>query len=71
MQGMSGEFTILFSILFGALGFGYILYGRRNDAPVAFAAGIGLVAAPYVVSNALLLVAAGLALAFTPYWLRG
>ncbi len=62
--------ALVWSIVFGSLGLGYAVYGRRQRAPVPFLCGIGLMAFPYFVSSTTLLVVVGCALAAVPYFVR-
>jgi hypothetical protein len=57
-------------MLFGAVGLGYFVYGKRQRRGVPLACGLGLMLFPYFVSNTLPLVVIGLALAVTPYFVR-
>ena len=61
---------LLWGVLFGSVGFGYFLYGRKQGAAVPLVCGIALMAVPYFVSDTVLLVVAGVALAATPYFFR-
>ena len=61
---------ILWALLFGAIGLGFFVYGRRQHAIVPFVAGIGLMVFPYFVSNVFALVAVGVALMALPYFVR-
>ena len=61
---------LLWGLLFGSVGFGYFLYGKKQAAIVPMVCGIALMIFPYFVSNALILVVVGLALAALPYFYR-
>ena len=56
----------ILGMLFGAIGMGYIVYGRKQMNGVALIAGIGLCAFPYFVSNLWLTIAIGAALMALP-----
>jgi len=56
--------------LFGSVGFGYFLYGKRQSAVVPLVCGIALMIFPYFISNVLILVVIGIALAALPYFYR-
>lgn len=62
--------TLLWSVLFGSIGFGYFLYGRKQKAAVPLVCGVALMAIPYFISNALVLVGVCGALTAVPYFLR-
>ena len=56
-------------MLFGAAGFGYFWYGRKQRAAVPFVAGIALFVFPYFVTNVYLLVFIGVVLVALPYFI--
>lgn len=64
---MSGS-LLLWGTLFGAIGCGYFLYGKRQEAPVPLVCGLTLMFFPYFVSNTILLATIGLALMVIPYF---
>jgi hypothetical protein len=57
-------------LLFGSIGLGYVIYGRKQKAVVPLLCGLALMVFPYFVSNALLLAGIGTALAAIPYFFR-
>lgn len=61
---------LLWGLLFGSVGFGYFLYGKRQAAVVPMVCGIALMIFPYFISNVLILVVIGVALAALPYFYR-
>jgi hypothetical protein len=61
---------LLWGLLFGSIGLGYFIYGRKQRAVVPLVCGLALMVFPYFVSNALLLVGIGVLLAAIPYFLR-
>jgi len=61
---------LLWGLLFGSVGFGYFLYGKKQAAIVPMVCGIALMIFPYFVSNVLILVVVGIALAALPYFYR-
>ena len=61
---------LLWGLLFGSVGFGYFLYGKRQSAVVPLVCGIALMIFPYFVSNVPILVVVGFALAALPYFYR-
>jgi hypothetical protein len=61
---------LLWGLLFGSIGLGFFIYGKKQRAVVPLVCGLALMVFPYFVSNALLLVGIGLALAAIPYFLR-
>jgi hypothetical protein len=59
---------LLWGVLFGSVGFGYFLYGKKQTATVPLVSGIALIVFPYFISNAVTLVLAGAAIAALPYF---
>jgi hypothetical protein len=62
--------AILWGLVFGSIGVGYYMYGKRQQHIVARLTGVALIVFPYFVSNNLLLVVVGLALMAVPYFIR-
>lgn len=62
--------SLLWGVLFGAIGSGYFVYGKRQQHVVALLCGLALIVVPYFVTNSWLIVAVGAALAATPFVLR-
>jgi hypothetical protein len=62
--------TLLWGLLFGSIGVGFFLYGKKQRAPVPLLCGLALMIFPYFVSNAILLVTIGIALIAIPYFIR-
>jgi hypothetical protein len=57
-------------LLFGSIGLGYFIYGKKQKAAVPLVCGLALMLFPYFVSNIMLLVGIGALLAAIPYFLR-
>ena len=64
------ESWLLWGVLFGSVGLGFFMYGKKQKAVVPLVCGLALMIFPYFVSNTILLVAIGLALIATPYFVR-
>ena len=61
---------LLWGLLFGTVGLGYFMYGKKQRAVVPLVCGLVLMVFPYFVSNTILLVAIGVALMAVPYFVR-
>jgi hypothetical protein len=61
---------LLWGLLFGSIGLGYFIYGRKQSRAVPLVCGLALIVYPYFVSNITLLVGIGVLLAAIPYFLR-
>ncbi len=66
-----GASVLIWHVLFGSVGLGFFIYGRRQRTVVPLLVGVALMVAPYMVSNAYLLVALGVVLIALPYFVRG
>ena len=64
------ESWLLWGLLFGSIGLGFFMYGRKQKAVVPLICGLVLMFFPYFVSNTMLLVAIGVALIVIPYFVR-
>jgi hypothetical protein len=61
---------LLLGVLFGSVGLGYFLYGKKQRAIVPLVCGLVLMVVPYFISSVALLLAVGVALAALPYFVR-
>lgn len=61
---------LLLGVLFGSLGAGYCLYGRKQSAAIPFLSGLLLTVVPYFIPNVLALFTIGLLLAALPFLIR-
>jgi predicted membrane protein len=64
------ESWLLWGLLFGSVGLGFFLYGKKQRAVVPLVCGLALMVFPYFVSNTVLLVAIGAVLIAVPYFVR-
>ena len=64
------ETLLLWGMLFGSIGLGYFMYGKRQKAIVPMVCGLVLMVFPYFIEGTIPLVAIGFALAVTPYFVR-
>jgi hypothetical protein len=62
--------SLLWGLLFGSIGLGYLIYGRKQRAVVPLLCGLSLMVFPYFVSSNILLVAIGVVLMAIPYFFR-
>lgn len=61
---------LFLGVLFGSVGVGYCVYGRRQRALVPFLSGVLLIVIPYLISNLAGLIATGVVLAALPFAVR-
>ena len=62
--------VLLWGMLYGAIGFGYFLYGKKQKAVVPLITGIALCVVPYFITNLYVLVGVGVILVAIPYFVR-
>jgi len=62
--------TLYWGLLFGSIGLGFFVYGKKQHAVIPFVCGLALMVFPYFVSNNWLLAAIGAALCAVPYFVR-
>jgi hypothetical protein len=62
--------SLLWGLIFGAIGFGFFIYGKKEQAIVPLLCGLALMIFPYFVSNTFILVAVGVVLMAIPYFVR-
>jgi hypothetical protein len=67
MDSMS---SILSGVLFGSIGMGYLVYGKKQQRGIALLSGALLCVFPYFVSNAFLMVLIGFVLIAIPFVVR-
>jgi hypothetical protein len=67
---VGSEASLLWGVVFGAVGLAYFVYGKKQQRFIPLLCGIGLMAFPYFMSNAVLLVVVGLVLSVIPYFFR-
>ena len=61
----------MWGVLFGSIGFGYFMYGRKQKAVLPLLSGLGLMVFPYFISNSFLMVAIGIILVALPFVIKG
>ena len=62
--------SLLWGLLFGSIGMGFLIYGRKQRAVVPLICGLALIIFPYFLSNTILLIAVGIVLIGIPYFVR-
>ena len=63
--------TLIFTgLIFGSIGMGYIVYGRKQSNLMAFFAGVGLCVFPYFISSIWISIALGVGLVLLPFMIR-
>lgn len=65
-----GSSTIFWGILFGSIGTGFFIYGKKQQKIVPLLCGVALMIFPYFVEGALLTVLVGIALIAVSWFVR-
>ena len=67
---MNSASTLMWWVIFGSIGLGFFVYGKKQKAVVPLFSGIGLMVFPYFISNIYLLVLSGIVLMALPYFVK-
>jgi hypothetical protein len=67
---MPDPWTLFLMVVFGAVGLGYFIYGKKRGKPIALVSGLTLMIYPYFVTGRLAMVLVGLVLALIPFIVR-
>jgi hypothetical protein len=62
--------VLLWGLLFGSIGFGFFIYGKKQKAIVPLITGILLCVVPYFITNVYILIGVGVVLMAIPYFVR-
>ena len=61
---------LMWGMLFGAIGFGFFLYGKKQKLVVPLCVGIALCVVPYFIADVYVLVLIGVVSMAIPYFVR-
>jgi hypothetical protein len=67
---MDSTATLIWGVIFGSIGFGFFVYGKKQGTIVPLMSGLGLMIVPYFISNTYIMVLSGIALVALPYFVR-
>ena len=67
---MGSTSQMIWSVIFGSVGLGFFIYGKKQKATIPLIAGIALFIFPYFVANTNLLVFSGCAISAIPFMLK-
>ena len=62
--------TLMMGVIFGAIGLGFFVYGKKQKAIIPLFCGIGLMILPYFISNIYILILSGIIVAAIPYFIK-
>jgi hypothetical protein len=67
---MDNPSTLIWGVIFGSIGLGFFVYGKKQKAVVPLFCGVGLMVFPYFISNMYILVLSGVVLTALPFIIR-
>lgn len=67
---MDSASIMAWSVLFGSIGMGYFMYGRKQKAIVPLCIGLLLFVFPYFMSSVAMLLIVGVILVVIPYFIK-
>jgi hypothetical protein len=67
---MEDSAQLLWGVVFGSIGIGYFLYGKKRKATVPLLSGIVLMVYPYFITNNIALVCIGVVFTLLPAFVR-
>jgi len=70
MFEMGSTAVLLWGLLFGSIGFGFFLFGKKQKAVVPLITGIALCVVPYFIADVYALVIVGVILMAIPFFVR-
>ena len=62
--------VLIWGMIFGSIGVGFFVYGKKQRAIVPLCVGVALCAFPYFIANVYVLVGIGVVLVAIPYFVR-
>ena len=67
---MNSVSTLMWGIIFGSIGLGFFVYGKKQKAIIPILSGIGLMVFPYFISNIYIMILSGVFLITLPYFIK-
>jgi len=67
---MESTSTLYWGLLFGSIGLGFFMYGKKQKAFIPLFCGIGLILIPYFISDALILIISAIVIMAVAYFVR-
>ena len=67
---MDSSSIMLWGVLFGGIGIGYFMYGKKQKAIVPLCTGLALFVFPYFMSSVAMLLIFGVLLVLIPYFIK-
>ena len=67
---MDSSSIMIWSVLFGGIGIGFFLYGKKQGAIVPLCTGLALFVFPYFMTSVAMLLIVGVILVAIPYFIK-
>ena len=67
---MTSTSTLIMGVIFGAIGLGFFIYGKKQKAIIPLFCGIVLMILPYFIPNMYILILSGIIMVAIPYFIR-
>ena len=67
---MDSTSTLMWGLIFGSIGLGFFVYGKKQKAIIPILSGIGLMVFHYFISNIYIMILSGIVLVVLPYFIR-
>ena len=67
---MPSPSTLMWGMIFGSIGLGFLVYGKKQKAVIPLICGIALIVFPYFISNIYILVLSGIVLIASPFIIK-
>jgi len=67
---MDSSTSLIVGLIFGSIGVGYCIYGKKQRNLVAFLAGLFLIGLPYVIENNTALIIVSVLVMFLPKFIK-
>jgi len=67
---MNSTASLMWGVLFGSIGMGYLIYGKKQQRGFALLSGVVLCIFPYFISNVFLMIFIGIAFMALPFFIR-
>jgi hypothetical protein len=62
--------TLIWGVIFGSIGLGFLVYGKKQKAIIPLLSGLGLIVFPYFISNLYILILSGVILVALPFFIK-
>ena len=67
---MNSTSTLMWGMIFGSIGLGFFVYGKKQKSLIPLFSGIGLIVFPYFISNIYILLISGFVLIAIPFFIK-